>query len=142
MEFKLKCPCCGGENLHLCHGTYHGKPDTYYFICMDCWIGIEVPESKTMIKYKKEEKKMDNNSAIGGSPVDIDAITKKIEKGENVTPEDIAAVTKGCNTTDMLFMLAFLLLISGWGGNSSADYWRGKYDAYKELIEKKEDRPS
>lgn len=88
----------------------------------------------------QEEKKMDNVGAIGGTPANIEAIKKKLEKGEKFTPDDIAAITNtnGCDQWGNIWMLlAILIAFSSLGGNSSADYWRGKYDAYKELHENK-----
>lgn len=54
-----------------------------------------------------------------------------------ITPEDIAAVCKTDNGFDIWPLVLLALLPCLWGNGSNADYWRGKYDALKETMEKK-----
>lgn len=70
-----------------------------------------------------------------GVDMTLGDIVKKVNEGKTseIKPENIAALAKIGNGADMWTLIFLLLLTSVWGGNSSADYWRGKYDAYKEL---------
>lgn len=74
---------------------------------------------------------MEDNSTIGIMPEH-----ESDEKKSRITPEDIAAVCKHDNGLDVWPFLLLALLPSFWGNNSSADYWRGKYDALKETMGK------
>lgn len=62
---------------------------------------------------------------------------KKSESGKVDFP-DIAAIMQSGNTTDpWLAVFAMLAILPGFIGTSSADYWRGKYDGYKEGMQVK-----
>lgn len=122
-DFYEKCPHCGSVSPEL-------KVDI---------TGYNKDSGVIYVKIQNEqqdENKMDENSAIVGLTADIDEITKKLEKGKQITPDDIAAITKNCNNMDMWQFLVVFLLLGYTGGNSSAEYWRGKYEAYKELHDK------
>lgn len=83
---------------------------------------------------EKEKNHMDEHSGIS---VHFYEIAKKINEGKfgEIKPEDIAAITKSSNFFDFWPFLV-LMLMGGYNfGSSGADYWRGKYDAYKELHE-------
>lgn len=71
-----------------------------------------------------------------GFIVSVDDILKKINEGKinEIKPEDIAAITKSSSGLDVWPLILLTLLPGVLVGNSSADYWRGKCDAYKELI--------
>lgn len=54
---------------------------------------------------------MDGNSAIGGSSFDIDAIKRKLEKGENLRLEDIPEITNTNGFDQWSNMLVLLALL-------------------------------
>lgn len=57
---------------------------------------------------------------------------------DNITPEDIQKMfdmSKGDNFGSVLMMLAIMSMFSSPKPNREAEYWRGAYDALKELIE-------
>lgn len=70
--------------------------------------------------------------------MNIDEIKEKVNDGKigELRLEDLAEIAKPASGQDMWpFLLAALMI--GFGGSGSADYWRGKHDAYKELTTKK-----
>lgn len=70
--------------------------------------------------------------------MNLEEITEQIKKieSEKVDFSDIAAITQFGNTTDpWLAVFAMLVMLPGMMSTSSADYWRGKYDGYKEGIQ-------
>lgn len=71
------------------------------------------------------------------SLLSLEEIVKKVNEGEHekITPDDLIGIAKTTNDFNMLPLL-ILALLPGLCNSSSADYWRGKYEAYKELHEK------
>lgn len=62
---------------------------------------------------------------------------KNDEKASDIK-DDILALMKNNNESDAWPFILLAILPMLCGGSSSADYWRGKYDAYKEIFKNDE----
>lgn len=111
---ERKCPCCGSSNLEL----YLETGTSSHYVCLDC-------------RHGYEEQKLNKLKTI------LDGILKKMKSGEKLTQDDIELISKEMSEKDFMWITALFAFISAFQcENYSADYWRGKYDAYIEMLEK------